>query len=150
MVMLRLRVGSLGLSALFLLCSAFVLTGHPSGEDDSKAHEKEVSISDLTHLKLNSDQAEKIGGLKEDFEQEFERLRGQAFKMRTELKLLWMQPHPDRQQIMEKERAIHDLNWQMKEISVDYRLSFRNILTPEQLAEYLKRGEDYHRNHRKE
>jgi Spy/CpxP family protein refolding chaperone len=147
MVMSKYKVGLLGLFFCFLLCSTLVLADH--GEDDSKGHEKEMSLSCLSNLKLNSEQAEKIRGLNETFQKEVEQLRAEEFKIKTELKLLWMQPHPDSQQIMAKEKAIHDLKWQMKEKSVDYRLLFRNILTPEQLTEYLREDTGYHHKHHK-
>jgi len=149
MVMSKHKVGLLGLLLCFFLCSTLVLADH-RGEDDSKGHEKEMSLSCLSNLKLNSEQVEKIRGLNENFQKEVDRLRAEEFKIRTELKLLWMQAHPDPQQIMAKEKAIHDLKWQMKEKSVYYRLSFRNILTPEQLTEYLKEEGGYHHRHHKE
>ena len=149
MAISKQKVGLLGIFLWFMFCSTLVLADH-HGEDDSKGHEKEMSISRLSNLKLNSEQAEKIRGLNETFQKEAERLRAEEFKIKTELKLLWMQPHPDSQQIMAKEKAIHDLKWQMKEKSVEYRLLFRNILTPEQLSEYLKEGAGYHHKHHKE
>ena len=145
----KYKVGLLGLLLCFVLCSTLVLADH-RGEDDSKGYERETSLSCISNLKLNFEQAEEIRGLHETFQKEVDRLRAEEFKFKTELKLLWMQPHPDPQQIMAKEKAIHDLKWQMKEKSVDYRLSFRNILTPEQLTEYLKEGADHHHKHHKD
>lgn len=149
MVMPKYRIGLFGLLLCCLLWSALVLADH-RGEDDSKGHGKEMSLSCLANLKLNSEQAEKIRDLYEAFQKEIDRLRAEEFKIKTELKLLWMQPHPTLQQIMAKEKAIHDLKWQMKEKSVNYRLSFRSILTPEQLAEYLKEGAGYRHRHPKD
>ena len=55
----------------------------------------------------------------------------------TELKLLWMQMEPDVKKIKAKEKELHELTWQMKEKATDHRLSFRKILTSEQLSKFL-------------
>ena len=139
-------VALLGLTFCFLLSSTLALAGHHD-EDDSREHKKEMSLPCLSYLKLTARQKEEIYGLNRIFQKEIERLRSEEFKLRTELKLLWMQSHPDPRKIMAKERSVHDLKWQMKEKSVDYRLRFRSLLTAEQLAEYLKEGSQHHHKH---
>lgn len=146
MVRAKCKTGWLGLVLGLLFCSSLVLADRHE-RDDSKRHDKEMSLSHLSKLKLSSEQKQEIHSLNETFRNEIERLHSEEFKIKTELKLLWLQPHPDPRRIMSKEKAMHDLEWQMKEKSVQYRLAFRDKLTPEQLSEYLQEGGDYHHRH---
>lgn len=146
MLMAKYKIGWLGLVFGLLFCASLVLADHHE-RDDAKGHDKEMSLSRLSKLKLSSEQKDEIHSLNETFRNEIERLRAEQFKIKTELKLLWLQPHPDPRQIMSKEKTMHDLEWRIKEKSVQYRLAFRNSLTPNQLAEYLKEGGGYHHRH---
>jgi Spy/CpxP family protein refolding chaperone len=111
----------------------------------------------LACLNLTGEQSEKIRVLYESLQKDVLPLRKQAFNIRAELKLLWLQTTPNAQEIKAKQKALHDLKWQMREKRTDYRLAFRKILTPEQLSKYLAlklskgdrswHGKGHHRRH---
>ena len=96
----------------------------------------------ISNLDLTSEQTEKTRSLTESFHKDMAPLRDQKFQCKTELKLLWMQTEPDVEKIRAKQREFHDMKWQAMEKITDYRLSFRKILTPEQLSKYLEQGSD--------
>jgi len=91
----------------------------------------------FSNLNLTPEQTEKLRSLMETFYKDTAPLRNQKFECRTELKLLWMQTKPDPEKIKAKQKELHDLKWEMLEKATDYRLSLRNILTPEQLSKFI-------------
>lgn len=90
-------------------------------------------------LNLTPEQTEKVQALKESFHKDIAPLQNRKFQCRTELKLLWMQEKPDVEKLKAKQKELHDLKGQIMEKVMDYRLSFRSILTHEQLAKFLVR-----------
>ena len=58
-----------------------------------------------------------------------------------------MQTESDAAGIKAKEKEIHDLKWQVLEKATDFRLTFRSVLTPEQLSKFLALGGDWGRHH---
>jgi Spy/CpxP family protein refolding chaperone len=96
----------------------------------------------IADLNLTPEQTEKVQALTESFHKDIAPLQNRKFQCRTELKLLWMQEKPDVEKIRAKQKELHDLKWQILEKVMDYRLSFRSILTHEQLAKYIVRNSD--------
>ena len=88
-------------------------------------------------LNLSNEQTEKFRAIRtKNFEQTKE-IRTEIYNKNAELSILWNQISPDAQTIKNKTNEICELQKQLNEISVDFRLEFRNILTPEQLNRCL-------------
>lgn len=119
---------------IFLVASAFPLMAD-SGHRSKRYGERDALI--LDSLNLNAEQTDKILNLKAAYLKEKDPLRSRLFNKWMELKLLWMQTKPDPDKIKSKQKEIHDLKWQLTDKRTEYRLAFRNILTPEQLSTYI-------------
>lgn len=91
----------------------------------------------LADLDLTPKQTEVARAMMEAMQKELIPLRTKAFQERMELKLLWLQLNPDPATIKAKQKELFDLKWRIEERITDYRLSFRKILTPEQLSKFL-------------
>ncbi len=91
----------------------------------------------ISHLDLTPEQSEEVKSLTETFQEEMAPLRKEKFQFRTELRLLWMQEKADPEKIKSKQKEFYDLLLQIMEKITDYRLSFRKILTSEQLSRFL-------------
>ncbi len=96
----------------------------------------------MSDLNLTPEQTEKVRSQMESLHADMAPLRNQKFQCKTELKLLWMQMKPDVEKIKAKQKQLHDLKWQVMEKVTDYRVSLRNVLTPEQLSRYLIQTSD--------
>ena len=96
-----------------------------------------------THAKLiaeASSQLEKIHELRKSFKREIAPLRSQKYEKKAELRLLWIEPQPSREKIKAKQKELHDLIWRLINMETDYRFTFRDILTREQLSRFLDMG----------
>jgi len=62
------------------------------------------------------------------------------FTKKAELRLLWIQTTPNVDKIRSVQKEIHDLIGQMQTKTTDFRLAFRNLLTPEQTSQLLAEG----------
>ena len=96
--------------------------------------------SQLSNLNLSAEQSEKIRGLRESFLKEITPIRTQLFTKKAELRLLWMQTTLDEAKIRSTQKEINDLVGQMQVKTTDFRLAFRNLLTPEQTTQLLAQG----------
>ena len=99
---------------------------------------------------LTPDQNTKFQELRQKFNEETAQLRGAIITKRLELQSLWTNPKTDSKTIQDKERELRDLQNQMKDKVVQYKLEARNILTPEQLTEFGSgwgMGRDFGRGH---
>jgi len=99
-----------------------------------------MNSSMLSSLNLTAEQSEKIRVLRESFMKDIGPIRSQMFNKRAELRLLWIQAKPDTQKIKETQMAARDLIGKVQEKTTDFRLAFRNILTPEQVSRLLSQG----------
>lgn len=124
-------------SLIMMFASAGFVLAQQHGK--GMRHDKDWAVDHtmISSLDLTPEQTEKVRKLTEDFHSDMAPLRNQKFQCMTELKLLWMQIEPDVEKIKTKQKEAHDLGWQIKEKSTDYRLSFRKILTSEQLSTFL-------------
>ena len=119
---------------ILLLASAVPLMAD-SGSRGKRDGERDALI--LDSLNLNAEQTDKILNLKAAYLKEKDPLRSRLFNNWMELKLLWMQTKPEPDKIKSKQKEIHDLKWQLTVKRTEYRLTFRKILTPEQLSKYI-------------
>lgn len=101
----------------------------------------------LSKLNLTAEQTEKIRTLRESFQKDITPLRTRIFEKKAEMRLLWMQTESDAARIKAKEKEIHDLKWQVLKKTTDFRLTFRSVLTPEQLSKFLALGGDLKHHH---
>jgi len=101
----------------------------------------------LSKLNLTAEQTERIRTLRESFQKDITPLRTRIFEKKAEMRLLWMQTEPDAARIKAKEKEIHDLKWQVLKKTTDFRLTFRSVLTPEQLSKFLALGGDLKHHH---
>lgn len=107
----------------------------------------------LFALDLSKAQTEKIREIREKQHKEIMPLRVKSFEKKAELKLLWMQLHPDVAKIKNMHKELNALKLKMGEKNIDFCLEVRNVLTPEQLSRYLalknERGYGYHHGYGK-
>lgn len=89
----------------------------------------------MANLNLSPEQSEELQVLHDSYLKAVTPLQNQMFALRSELRLLWNDDAPDREQIMAKQKEIADLEWQIQQQATEYRLDYRNILTPEQQAQ---------------
>jgi Spy/CpxP family protein refolding chaperone len=59
---------------------------------------------------------------------------------RLELKLVWSDPKSDSQSILARERELRELQNQMSDKIVQYRLEARKFLTPDQMERFGSMG----------
>ena len=138
------KIMFIAIGVMLFACANLVL----AGPGDRKGRDRDQYMSDS--LNLTAEQTEKIRVLRESYLKAKDPLRNQMFSKRAELKLLWMQLKPDPAKIKSRQKEIHDLRWQLQLKRTDYRLAFREILTPEQLSKYILFEQDRKRAKRKE
>jgi Spy/CpxP family protein refolding chaperone len=86
-------------------------------------------------LNLTPEQQTKFKDLRDNFRKETVFLRNDIKIKKLELKTLWTVPKPERDKIIAKQKELMDLVAQLQTKAVDFRLEFRNNLTPEQAAQ---------------
>ncbi len=99
---------------------------------------------------LTPDQIAKFQELRQKFLAETARLRGDLLTKRLELKSLWTNPKAEDKAILEKERELRDLQNQLSDKALQFRLESRKFLTPEQIAGFgpcFEQGGGFGRQH---
>jgi Spy/CpxP family protein refolding chaperone len=91
-------------------------------------------------LNLTLEQKAKFKELRRKFIGENAQLIGGLVARRLELRSLWTDPKADFQAILAKERELRDLQNQMRDKIVRYRLEARSFLTPEQIEKFGMMG----------
>ncbi|MBW1780578.1 MAG: Spy/CpxP family protein refolding chaperone [Deltaproteobacteria bacterium] len=132
----------ISLIAAFLLLvasSTWVMAG-PRGKAGKGGGGWCPGASLLSTLNLSAEQSEKVRALRESFLKETTPIRTQMFTKRAEVKLLWLQTNLDAAKIRATQKEIRDLIGQLQEKRTDFRLAFRNLLTPEQTTRLLAQG----------
>ncbi len=77
----------------------------------------------------------KFKELRHKFDEETAQLRGSLLTKRLELRSLWSNPKADSKAILDKEKELRDLQNQIKDKMVQFRLEGRKFLTPEQIGQ---------------
>jgi len=98
------------------------------------------AVSQLSSLDLATEQSERVRALKESFLKDTTPIRTQLFTKKAELRLLWLQTQLDAAKIKATQEEILGLIGQMQEKRTDFRLGFRQLLTPEQTTKLLAQG----------
>ncbi|MDI7259709.1 MAG: Spy/CpxP family protein refolding chaperone [Thermodesulfobacteriota bacterium] len=83
---------------------------------------------------LTPEQRTKFQELRRKFNEETAKLRGDLLTKRLELQSLWTNPKADAKAIVDKEKELRDLQNQMRDKAVQFKLDARQFLTPEQIA----------------
>jgi len=129
-------------ACLLLVASATWVVAGPRGFAGLDGDEWCPRASELSTLNLSAEQSEKVRALRESFLKETTPIRNQLFTKKAELRLLWIQTTLDVEKIRSIQKDIHDLIGQMQTKTTDFRLAFRNLLTPEQVSQLLSQGID--------
>jgi len=87
-------------------------------------------------LNLTAEQKAKFKELRRKFKEENAQLIGELVTKRLELQTLWTDPKADPQAILAKEKELRELQNQIRDKVVQYRLEARNSLTPEQIEKF--------------
>jgi Spy/CpxP family protein refolding chaperone len=125
---------------LLLVASATWVMAGPRGMGGWSGDTWCPAASQLSTLNLSTEQSEKVRALRASFLKETTPIRTQLFTKGAELRLLWIQTNLDAAKIRPTQKEMNDLMGQMQEKSTDFRLAFRNLLTPEQTTQFLAQG----------
>jgi Spy/CpxP family protein refolding chaperone len=87
-------------------------------------------------LNLTPEQKAKFQELRRKMDGETAQLKGTILTKRLELQSLWSDPKADPKAIMDKEKEFRNLQNQMKDKMVQFRLEARQFLTPEQISDF--------------
>lgn len=90
---------------------------------------------------LTEEQRTQFQELRQKFHDETTEVRESIWAKRQELRTLWSDSKADVNAILKTERELRDLQDQMRDKAVQMKLEARNMLTPEQLAEFGKFGD---------
>ncbi len=127
---------TLGLVALMLFGVTYV---YAKGQGFGPGHKGEPCWESSNPGKwstLTPEQKTKFQELRQRFNEETAQLRGTILTKRLELQSLWANPKADSKAIMDKEKELRDLQNQMRDKVIQSKLEARNILSPEQIAEF--------------
>jgi Spy/CpxP family protein refolding chaperone len=83
---------------------------------------------------LTPDQKTKFQELRQRFVAETAKIRGDLLTKRLELQSLWTNPKAEAKAIVDKEKELRDLQNQMRDKGLQFKLEARQFLTPEQIA----------------
>jgi Spy/CpxP family protein refolding chaperone len=125
---MRKLVVALGLVAVVVLVGTYVYAQGPEYGRTGWGYEKWSS--------LTPEQRTRSQELRQKFNDETAKLRGTTLTKRLELQSLWSDPKADSKAIQEKEKELRNLQDQMRDKAIQFRLEARKILTPEQLAQF--------------
>jgi Spy/CpxP family protein refolding chaperone len=143
---------ALGLVVVMLLGVSYVYAqeqGNPPGHE--RMHGKKTWGHEKG-LNLTPEQKAKFKELRRKFIGENAQLIGGLVARRLELRSLWTDPKADSQAILAKERELRDLQNQMRDKIVRYKLEVRKFLTPEQIEKFgmmggIGFGRGFHHRH---
>jgi len=94
----------------------------------------------ISALELTNEQTEKIRTLYESAKKVIIPIKAQLATKRAEMKLLWTQTTLDAEKIKATQKEVQALRKQIRDTQTDTRISFRNLLTPEQTSKVLASG----------
>jgi Spy/CpxP family protein refolding chaperone len=127
----------LGLVVMMVLSVTYVYARGPGYGPGPKGE-------DWKGISLTPEQKTKFQELRQKFNDETAQLRGSILTKRLELQSLWTNPKADSKTIMDKEKEVRDLQNQMKDKMIQFKLEARKFLTPEQIAEFgMGRGKGH-------
>ena len=133
---------AVGLVVVMILSLAYVYAQDPKVGPEPKAKGMTGQLYEHHWKRLDLDQKQKAGlrELHRKFKGETAQLVGQLVTKRIELRLLWSDPKADSEAILAKEKELRDLQNQMKDKIVQYKLEARKLLKPEQIEKLGSMG----------
>ena len=120
-----------------LFASVGYVMADSKGHRGSRQSRWKVDDAILSKLDLTAAQMEKVRLLRDAFKKEIAPLRSQVMEKKTELGFLWAQTRPDAARIRALEKELHELIGRIREQATAYRLTFRDLLTPEQVSKLV-------------
>lgn len=125
---------ALGLVVMIVLGAAYVYAFGPGHGPRGKGGPGWEAGEPGKASTLTPEQRTKFQELRKKFIDETAKLRGSLLTKRLELQSLWTNPKADSKAIVDKEKELRDLQNQMKDKAVQFKLEARQSLTPEQIA----------------
>jgi len=83
---------------------------------------------------LTPDQQTKLQGLRQKFADETAKLRETLLVKKQEMQSLWSSANTEDKAIVEKDKELRDLQNQMRDKRLQFKLEARQFLTPDQIA----------------
>lgn len=121
-------------------------SGHESGHGSAQQHVAQQQAGSHQHsqeaaapgkdLSLTPEQKSRIQDLRRKFKLENAQLIGALVAKKIELHVLWSDPKADPKAILEKEKEMASIRFQIRERMVQSKLEARKFLTPEQTAHF--------------
>lgn len=130
---MKKTIVALGLLAVLLFGVTYVFAQNPGHGHRGGAPQEGWGPGKWSSL--TPEQKTKFQELRQKFNEETAQLRGSILAKRLELQSLWTNPKADSNAILSKEKESRDLQNQMGDKVVQYKLEARKFLTPEQIAE---------------
>ncbi|OGP53842.1 MAG: hypothetical protein A2162_09440 [Deltaproteobacteria bacterium RBG_13_52_11b] len=139
---MKKKVIVLGLVALLLLGLGYAYAQGPGygpgvgyGPESGRMHSRAFRACDDV-LNLTPEQKAKVEELRRKFDADTAQIQGALVTKRLELRTLWTNPDAEAKVILEKEKELRDLQNQMRDKRVQFKLETRKLLTPEQISKF--------------
>jgi Spy/CpxP family protein refolding chaperone len=129
------------LAVVMFLSYSYVYAQDPGVGPEVKAVQGHKCEHHVKKLGLDPQQKASLHELHRKFKGETAQLTGALVTKRLELRLLWTDPKADSGAILAKEKELRNLQNQMWDKIVQYRLEARKLLTPEQIEKLGFMGE---------
>jgi Spy/CpxP family protein refolding chaperone len=137
---MKKTVVAIGLLALVILGVTYAYAQGPGfGPGFGPGHRGGPYCDSLNRGKqpaLTPEQQTKFQELHQKWNEEAAQLREDIVTKRLELQSLWANPNSDSKAIVDKEKELRDLQNQMKDKMIQFRLEARTILTPDQISQF--------------
>ena len=134
------KLSILTVSLLFVLCASLAFAG-------GWGRHQGMGPVGATNLNLTDEQTASLQTLRETYLKEITPLQNELYSKRSELRLLWAKPAPDKAEITAGQNEVFELQRQLQEKTTQYQLDCRNALTPEQQSQMAAVGPGYGRGH---
>jgi Spy/CpxP family protein refolding chaperone len=95
-------------------------------------YDKKGELALFAKLNLTNEQKARIEAIREAQLAIIKPFHEQILSKRSDLKLLWLQPNPDKGKILSAQKEIRGIRDQIEDATITYRVDVFNVLTPEQ------------------
>ena len=133
---MRKTIIALGLAVMALSGVTYLYAQDPGFGPGHRGMPRQESWCREKWDSLAPEQKTEFQNLRNKFNEEIAPLRKEMVTKRLELQSLWTNPTADPIVITAKEKELRDLQNQMRDKMIQYRLEARNFLTPEQITEF--------------
>jgi Spy/CpxP family protein refolding chaperone len=127
---------TLGLVALMLFGVTYVYAQGPGIGPGHRGMHPQEYWGPAKASNLTPEQKTQFQELRRKFRQENAQLIGALVTKRLEVQSLWTDPKADSKAILDKEKELRDLQTQMRDKVIQYKLEARKFLSPEQIANW--------------